>query len=295
MIDTSTRKDPAPMPNPLPLPIRVLVKGASTVGWLSGMGGSRADFTFPRVIEQELLQSGRPVELRTYSVPSERTKTTLRHWEAEMIGYSPDVVVLVYGHYESIHFLLPWWLERHANSLKQRPGRIREAYRKRLLRPVWMFLARLQARADTALDPTMRRSRPRRVAADMERLIGHIQELHSPLVFVFELLPPAKRYQSWFPGMTERIAVMNESLAAMIARVDRPNVRLVPISDLVTEHADGDIDVATPDGFHYSTDLHRAIGRYLAGEIGSWAETQPHLQPRASAARRRTKPSDGVG
>jgi len=277
------------MSNPLPLPIRIAVKGASTVGWLSGMGGPRSDFTFPRVIEQHLLESGRPVELRCHSVPSERTKTTLRTWESEFIGFSPDVVVLVYGHYESIHFFLPWWLERHANSLKQRDGRIRQAYRTHLLRPVWMFLARLQARADTVLDPTLRRGRPRQVAADLERLIGHLQEMHSPLVFVFELLPPAKRYRSWFPGMAKRIEVMNRTIADMVERVGKDNVRLVPVQSLVDDVAGGDLDVATPDGFHYSPELHRAIGRFLAERIGEWADTQEHLQlpgPRPVGRRR---------
>lgn len=265
------------MPAALPLPIRVLVKGASTVSWLSGMGASRSDLAFPRALEADLLAHGRPVELHTISVPSERIKSSLRHWEDEVIAFSPDVVILVYGHYESIHLFLPWWLERHANSLRGRPGPIRELYRTRLLRPVWMTLAKLQAKADTVLDPTIRRSRPRRVAADLERLIGHLQRMGSPLVFVFELLPPARRYQSWFPGMAERIAVMNAALAATTERFDR-NVRFLRVSALVEEHAEGDIDVATPDGFHYSAHLHRMIGAELAREIAEWADTQQHLR-----------------
>jgi lysophospholipase L1-like esterase len=283
------------MADPLALPIRVLVKGASTVGWSSGMGGPRTDFTFPRVIEQQLLQAGRPVEVRTHSVSSERTKTTLLRWEAEMVGYSPDVVVLVYGHYETIHLFLPWWLERHANSLKQRPGRIREAYRRVLLRPVWMFLARMQARADTLLDPTIRRSRPRRVAADLERLIEHIQELHSPLVFLFELLPPAKRYRSWFPGMAKRITAMNDGIADLVARLDNPDVRLVKISAIVDEYAGGDLDIATPDGFHYSPEIHRLIGAQLADEIAAWADTQPHLQSVVRKRPRKVSPAERAG
>lgn len=263
----------------LRLPIRVLVKGASTVGWLSGMGGERTDFTFPRALEEQLLSTGRPVEIRTYSEPSEQTKTTLRRWQGEMIGFSPDVVILVYGHYETIHLFLPRWLERHANSLKARPGRVRDAYRSRLLRPTWMALARLQASLDSRLDPTLRAARPQRVAADLERLIGHIQELHSPLVFVFELLPPAKRYRSWFPGMAQRIQVMNESLSEMVRRIDRPNVRYFTVGALVDKYANGDLDVATPDGFHYSPEMHRRIGVELAREIAAWADTQPHLRP----------------
>jgi hypothetical protein len=276
------------MTQPLPMPIRVLVKGASTVNWLSEMGGPRTDFAFPRAIEAELLGAGRPVQIRTISVPSERTSTTLRRWEDEVLGYSPDVVVLVYGHYETIHLFLPRWLERHANSLRTRPRPLVNLYRKSVLRAVWMFLARMQARLDTRLDPTLRRARPRNVANDLQTLITQLQKIGSPLVIVFELLPPAKRYRSWFPGMAARIDVMNEAIAAMIKRVDKPNVRLFRTSEMVTKYAEGDIDVATPDGFHYSPYLHKMIGAELGRQIMEWADTQPHLQvgaPRAGSPR----------
>lgn len=272
-----------PLGPPLPLPIRILVKGASTVGWLSGMGGPRTDFIFPRALEAELLREGRPVELRTISVPSERAKTTLRHWEHEMIGFSPDVVVLVYGHYEAVHLFLPWWLERHANSLKARPHWLVRLYRKRVLRPLWMWLAKTQSKLDQTIDPTIRRRRPKQVAADIEELIGHTQELASPLVFVFELMPPASRFQSWFPGMAARIAVMNDAMQAMVKRVDKSNVRWFRVAGLVDAMAGGDLDVATPDGFHYSPELHRVVGETLAHEIAAWADTQPHLGGDGSA------------
>lgn len=263
---------------PLPLPMRVLVKGASTVGWLSGMGGERSDFTFPRALEEQLLAHGRPVQVRTYTEPSQLARTALHRWQEEMIGFSPDVVVLVYGHYEAIHLFLPRWLERHANSLRARPGRLRDAYRTRVLRPVWMALARAQAWLDRTVDPTVRRGRPRQVAADLERLIGHIQELHSPLVFVFELLPPSRRYRSWFPGMARRIEVMNDALEDMVRRVGRPNVRFFRVGELVDKYADGDLEIAIPDGFHYSAQLHRRIGAELAAEIAAWADAQAHLR-----------------
>jgi hypothetical protein len=267
------------------------------VGWLGEMNGPRTDFAFPRAMEAALLQAGRPTELRTITVPSERTKTAVRQWEQEMIGFSPDVVVLVYGHYETIHLFLPWWLERHANSLTVPPRRWSTLYRTRLLRPVWMFLARMQARADTKLDPTMRRSRPQRVVADLEKLIGHAQELHNPLVILFELLPPAKRYQSWFPGMAARIAAMNEAIGGLVERLDRPNIRHFKVTELVATYAGGDIDVATPDGFHYSPYLHRMIGEHLARDVAEWADTQLHL-PQDEVKRSRPRsvaPSERAG
>lgn len=267
-----------PVSAPGQLPMRVLVKGASTVNWTSWMGGPRTDFTFSRVVEERLLDDGRPCEVRTVTMTSEKTSAILSTWQREILGYSPDVIVLVYGHYETIHLFLPRWLERHANSLKARPRRLSRLYRDRVLRPVWMALARLQARLDTVLDPTVRRSRPRDVAADLGRYIEHVQKVGSPLVFCFELLPPTTRYQSWFPGMAARMEVMNRAIEQMVDRVDLPQVRWFRVSALLEEAAGGDPEEATPDGFHYSPALHRAIGEALAREIADWAETQPHLQ-----------------
>jgi len=265
------------MSSPLPLPIRVLVKGSSTVNWTSFSGGPRTDFIFPRVIEERLLADGRPCDVQTVTMMSGKTSKILTTWQQEVLGFSPDVVVLVYGHYEAVHLFLPRWLERHANSLKARPRRLESFYRQRILKRVWLFLARLQARLDRLVDPTIRRSRPRHVAADLERFISQVQTVGSPLVLVFELLPPATRYQSWFPGMAARIEVMNRSLADMVARVGKSNVRYFPVHELVDKYCDGDIEVATPDGFHYTPHLHRVIGTQLAEQIAEWSDTQPHL------------------
>jgi lysophospholipase L1-like esterase len=266
------------MPAPLPLPMRVLVKGPSTVVWLSEMGGPRTDLTFPRSLEANLLAAGQPVQVLNTAIASERAKTTLRSWQREILAWSPDVVILLYGQYEAIHLIAPWWLERHANSLRRRPGRIREAYRKRLLGPAWMSLARVQAKLDRKIDSTIFRGRPARTVAHLERLIERSQLTGSPLVYVFEILPPAKRWQSWFPGMAERTVVMNAAFADLIDRIDKPNVRLFPMQDLVKRNFT-DIEEATPDGGHFSAELHRVIGEALSADILEWAATQPHLKP----------------
>jgi hypothetical protein len=266
------------MTTPLPLPMRVLVKGASTVVAMSEWGRPREEFTFPRAMEAALLEAGRPAEVRAIGVASERAKSTLRHWESEILAWSPDVVILVYGHYESIHFVLPWWLERHANSLRGRPGVVREAYRKYLLRPVWMTLAKLQSRLDRRLDSTIRRSRPRRVTADLERLIERIQSVNHPLVLLLDLLPPGPRARSWFPGMAERLDVMNKAIAATVEHVGDADVRIFHVADVADKYVPAD-EEPTPDGFHYAPMLHREIGRALADEVLAWAAKQPHLAP----------------
>lgn len=265
------------MPEALPLPIRILIKGASTVVAMSEQGNPREDFTFPRALEQALLQAGRPADVRTVGVASERAKSTLNHWEHEILAWSPDVVILVYGHYESIHYLLPWWLERHANSLKRRPGPVRERYRSRVLRPAWVSLASMQAKLDTRFDSTIRTNRPRRVAADLERLIARAQGVGHPLVLLPTLLRPTGKANSWFPGMGERIDVMNETVAAMVAKLDDPDVRIFDIPAVVAKTVPAG-ENPTPDGFHYSAPLHRAIGQALGDEVLDWAATQPHLK-----------------
>ena len=260
-----------------PVPLRVLVKGASTVNWTSWMGGPRTDFIFPRVVEEQLLLDGRPCEVRTVSLPSEKTSRLLSTWQQEVLGWSPDVIVLVYGHFETIHLFLPRWLERHANSLRALDRTVPQLYRKHLLMPGWMALAKLQAKADTVVDPDVRRSRPRHVAADLRRYIEQVQQVASPLVFCFELLPPTSRYQSWFPGMASRIATMNRTIESLVDDLDLPQVRYFPVVPIARELTGGHVETATPDGFHYSPAMHRAVGTALAGEISAWAESQPHL------------------
>ena len=108
---------------PLPQPVRVLVKGASTVNWVSWMGGPRSDFAYPRATEAALLAAGRPAVVRDTSLAAEHPKSALKAWSDEVVPWSPDVVVLHYGHMECIHLMLPRSLQRHAQSLQSRPAR----------------------------------------------------------------------------------------------------------------------------------------------------------------------------
>lgn len=273
------------MPSLLPVPIRVLVKGASNVGWVSWMGGPRSDFIFPRAMEAQLLAHGRPCEVHTYTAPGEPVNRILQTWQREVLGFSPDVIVLSYGYLETIHLFLPRWLERHVHSLKARPRTVPGMYRKWLLHPAWRRLALLQARLDTIVNPTLRKRRPRRVAADLERYITHVQKVGSPMVILFELLPVSGQYRSWFPGMNQRVEVMNEELRALVTRLDLPHVRQLRVSELVEMEYGGDLERATPDGFHYSPRLHQLIGNKLAEIIEEWAETQPHLATAEIGAR----------
>lgn len=269
------------MPEPLRLPVRVLVKGPSSVNWTSWMGGPRTDFTFPRVIEEQLLTDGRPCTVQAVTMTSEQAKRLLATWQREVLGFSPDVIALTYGQFESVHLFLPRWLERHANSLKAKNRRLSNLYRKLVVRPVWKSLAQVQARLDAKLPASVTRRRVRNLVADYERYVGHVQKVGSPLVLLMEVPPPSTRVLHWFPGMTARIHEMNAAVEALVKRLGKDNVRFFTLMDLIDKYADGNLDVAIPDGFHWSPEMHRAVGTKLAQEIEDWADTQPHLMPSA--------------
>lgn len=260
------------MSGPLPPLLRVLVKGASTVHTVSWMGGSRGDFAYPRATEVALYAAGVPAEVRCTAMSSQRTKTGLTTWDAEVADWTPDVVVLNYGHFETIHLFLPQRLERHVHSMAGRPGRFRGYYRTGL-RKLWRLLARIQQQLDLRVDSTMFKGRPRRVADNLVRLVERTQLTGSPLVVVMEITPPGVSFQKWFPGMQPRTHVMNEALAEAVRRTDRPNVRYFPTNTILAPlMVDG--QEVNPDGGHYTPEAHKMIGENLAEIIVEWAAAE---------------------
>jgi hypothetical protein len=273
------------MTEPERLPLRVLVKGASTVMYTSWMSGPRSDLAWPRVLERELLAAGYPAEVRCTAHPSEPTRFAIHTWVDEVLTWSPDVIILHYGHQETIHVILPRVLERYANSLEARPGAIRVAFRTRVIRPMWRGLAHLQSVIDRTLPYTLLSYKPKRVAAELERYISRVRTVASPLILVPDLPPPGRAYDRWFPGMGARVLAMNDTLRALVAKLDDPNVRMFSIraviEPLVPEGED-----AAPDGGHLTPPLHQAVGEGLADVVVEWAGHQTHLDLDEARARR---------
>ncbi len=261
---------------PLPLPIRVLVKGASTAVWTSTMYGPRADMTYPRVIEEQLLRAGHPAEVRVSAMVAAQARSALKTWEPDVVQWSPDVVVLHYGHFECIHLFLPWRLLRHANGMKRRPGPI-HAYRTYGVRSAYKVLARIQTRIDALDRPSLHARRRRRLQRDLERLITRVREVASPLVLVPDIVPPGKIWDRHFPGARARMAAMNQTLEGVVDQVASPDVRLFKATDAVAPIVEEGTEEVSPDGGHYTARAHRLVGEALAKTILEWVATQPHL------------------
>ncbi len=264
------------------LPVRILYKGASTVMWQSH-GDRRAPglLPYPRVVEQHLRARGHDVDTRVDAMSAQRVYDLMDRWERQATSEFPDVVVLHHGHMETVHAVIPRFIERHARANRERPGPVRQRYRRVLVRPLWKGLAVLQQRIDGAMPGPLARGlarrRARRTVAHLEQYLSCIDRLSSPLVVVMGLLPAGRVYADWFPGSVLRTEVIDRALRAMVARRDSPRLLYL---DLWDEGAAWDArgEDPRPDGAHYTEAFHRRVGELLAARIEEWAATQPHLR-----------------
>ena len=247
--------------------LRILVTGASTVTWASPMSGPRADEAFPRVLERTLREQGHHVDVRNVALLASPTKDLFTRWEEQVLQWSPDVIITIPGHYETIHALLPHWFERYANRVDRRPGPVRTGWRRRVVRPAWRALATAQAKLDARLPAALGRRRMRRVLRDVDGYARLCQQVASPAHLFVEVLPPAGVPRGWFPGMEQRIDLLNRGVEELVSALGLPHVQVVSISDLADGLYGDDRLAATPDGFHFTPDLHRTIGHELARRI----------------------------
>ncbi len=263
------------MSNPMPLPMRVLVKGQSTVVWTSMMGGPRSDMVFARVMEQELLAKGRSVEVRNTGEPALPTRAYFKTWNEDIAAWSPDIVILHVGHYEAVHPILPRWLERGANTVSRRSGRLRFLFYRRFVRGVARGVIIVQRAIDR---PSIRlKRRMHRVVADTAAYIKQTQQVGNPLILLLEVNSPSGKTRDWFPGLTTRLQTLNADLRSLAGASGLKDVRFVEVTDLMDKFTPSDPEHLWADGSHYSPAFHRAVGEKFAAIADEWARSQSHL------------------
>ncbi|MDN5744898.1 MAG: SGNH/GDSL hydrolase family protein, partial [Nocardioidaceae bacterium] len=253
------------------LPLRILFKGPSTLIWTSMMSGPRSDLAFPRVMEAELLKH-RPVDSWVGARNGWMTEDLFETWEEELSAWSPDVVVLFPAHMETVHAILPPWLERGANAISRRPGRLRKIYYRVIMRGLARSVLHLQRRVD---GPGRFQWRVKRALGYTQEYLRISQQVQNPLILLMELHHPTKKRVDWFPGWPARRELLNDTLRALADDYD--NVRFVRICDLMEKFDPGTPEDLWADGIHFNTAFHRAIGEKVAGIVEDWAQDQPHL------------------
>ncbi len=239
------------------------------------MSGPRTDMVFSRVMEQQLLAHGQPADVRNEGYMGWPSRHLFKTWEDDIVRFSPDVVILA-PHWESLHTILPGWLERGANTVNRRPGFWRHLYYRRLLRGIARGVLILQKRIDRP-GRQLNKRRMRRNKIDVAAYIKMTSQVGNPLILVLELHQPAGVKLKWYGGWPERVVKLNKGLREVVDGIGKPDVRYVEISDLMALFDPGEPDDLWADGIHFSPEFHRAIGEKLAGIAEDWASTQSHL------------------
>ncbi len=265
------------MSTPLPLPMRILVNGPSTVFWSSGMGGPRTDMHFPRVAEQILRAGGRPVEFRLSGGFGSPTRQMFDDWDELVAKWSPDVVVISAGFWETVHILQPPFIERRANTEHRRVGRFGYYKRRRqIFRALSRLVLKLQARLDKP-GGRVGRAAARRALVDTQTLIDMTSRVGSPLILLLGSHQNASSRDAMFSGWEQRRLELDENLRALAEKNAHKNVRVLPVRDLIEQLQPLTRDELFSDGIHYAPQFHRAVGERLAAIAEEWARTQPHL------------------
>jgi len=261
------------MPPPMQLPVRILFKGPSTLMWTSMMGGPRSDMAFPRVVEQQLLARGRACDVWNAAELGWPTRFLFKTWDAEVAAWQPDVLVLAVGHYETLHAILPRWLERLANTEHRRPGF--HKWKRLFFRAVARVVLLTQKKVDGPwLKCTRRLNRSK---AEVQGYIDMTSRVSSPLILLMELHEPTQVKQQWFRGWVPRARVINSHLRELAEKNADKNVRFLPISDLMDQFDPPTAEALWADGIHFSSRFHRAIGDKITEIVDEWAAGESHL------------------
>jgi hypothetical protein len=247
-------------------PLRVAVLGASATVETSWHGGPRADLAYPRVLEAELLAAGVPATVAVHALPANRIRHGRADWIERVARWDPDVAVLHFGQADNVHLFLPRWAERHANSPRRRSGPVRDRYRRRVVRPLWIGAAKLQQRLDPRLGPRSVGRRQRKQADELLDLVRLVLATSQATVLLPDLLRPGPPWASWFPAAAARMAHFNECVAQRVAALDDPRVRVFPLAAIV-EGAMAPDEEPAPDGGHFTPRAHRLIGSALADAV----------------------------
>ena len=215
---------------------------------------------------------GWPTQVRVSSPLAKSSLHILRDADDDIFGWDPDVIVLNTGHMEHLHMVIPIAIARHVFTRTARPGRWRQAYRRRVLWPAYRVATWMQARLEPALGSRVFRRRRNAVIAHIDQYIHVAQRNGHPLVIVMGFFPPSAPPPQ-FPGLVSRLETMNAALQALVEQRAEPDVVWFDPSDVLATEGPPP-ELAVGDGIHFTADAHEAVGRRLAEVVEEWLVAQ---------------------
>ena len=248
---------------------RVLVLANSVALMVPGRR-SRLEGPYAEVLEVLLLAEGIDAEVRNGGRWYEQIDRGVRRYQEDERSWSPDVVVVQYGINECQAPVLPRFVHDHFMTWEtglRRPSRI---YRARIAPLVWGRLRIYQRWATGRVGMRGWRMDPARFGAHLGRLITLARWDHR-LVLVLDVNPPGPRLVYHLPGIEARRERYQQVVSATVAEASDPDARLIDGSGVADDFG---IDVALPDGLHWSPPAHRRVAELLAAEIVPWIRAQ---------------------
>ena len=245
-------------------PLSVVVLGNSLSVLSIPQRSGVHDGVYAEVMRDRLVAAGIPTRVHLEGRWFDFATEALARYEGSVRAHLPDVVVLQFGLNESQPWLLPIPVVRHFIRRADVTTRTGTWYRERVAPKAWRYVRAYRTWASERVGTRTWQTTPHRFEAAMVRLIQATRYDSQPLVLVLDVEPPGEVLERFLPGMSARHAVVQERLRQVVASFGDPDVRLVPVSELVTG-----VDV-TADQIHYSPAGHRLVGERLAAEVQDW-------------------------
>lgn len=255
------------------MPIRILVKGSSTVGWISNVEPGHVSHAYPRELESAMRRDGWPTHVHVSAPLAASSRWIMQGADEEIFAWDPDAILLNTGHMETLHMLIPRWFARHVFTRTARPGRWRRLYRRGVVWPVYSVATKAQARVERMLAPWVFGRRLRAVIAHVDHFIHVANRNGHPLIVVMGLVPPPAPIAT-FPDLASRIEQTNQAFQALVRGFDSLDVLWFDPSLVLTTDGPKPRE-ALGDGLHFTAEAHATVGRGLADIIEAWAAAQP--------------------
>lgn len=247
-------------------PLSVVAFGNSVATLQIPPRADRAEGTYVEVLADLLTGAGVPTVPHLESRWFDFLHRAMREYEARVRVHAPDVLVVQFGLNEYQPWLAPVWLVRHLMVQHQAATRTARAYRARVAPRLWKGLRGYRRRVAPLVGMRTWQTTPDRFAGHLHRLIRNARHEAQPLVLVLDVDRPNDKLEHFLPGLRARHAVFQETLAAVVAGFDSPDVRLVRVSELTASLGPD----AMQDGMHYTPGTHHAVGKLLADEVLAW-------------------------
>ena len=246
---------------------RVLVIGNSMTTIVPNRA-SRLEGPYPEQLEALLRSRGINAEVRNAGREYELINDGIHRYQEEERAWSPDVLVVNYGMAEAQAPAIPKGVHNHFMTWEKGLSRPAAAYRRRVAPQIWPRLRRYQRWAMRRMGTRFWRMSPRRFGAELERVMLLGRSDHR-LVLVIDINPPGPRLLYNLPGIDARVEILNGVLHDVVgkAAAEDDGVKLIAASALADEMG---IDVAIPDGYHWSPAAQQRVAEMLAAEIGPW-------------------------